>query len=221
MTTPHHGPQHHHPRHSSATGRSVYQGTLCLLGVALLSGCVSSGKYEAEKARALNFQRLLAQEEKLADDLESQLEEANRQVATLEKQNRDATVELEALRSGTPSPQKDAAPDDVPAPSSDLGTSQEDELLSDESLAEFGLDDLSFDEADFADIGGDAPETTGAVREPTASAIGEPTYHTVVQGETLYRISRKYGVTVRQLKLWNKLSSNNILIGQRLIVSQP
>ena len=220
MTTLQHGPQHHHTHRSSATGRSVYQGMLCLLGVALLSGCVSSGKYEAEKARALNFQRLLAQEEKLADDLESKLEEAQDQVATLEKQNRDATVELEALRSGT-SPQNDAAPGDAPAPSRDRGTSQEDELLSDQSLAEFGLDDLSFDEADFADIGGQTSETTGAVRAPTTSAVREPTYHTVVQGETLYRISRKYGVTVRQLKLWNRLSTNNILIGQRIIVSQP
>ncbi len=212
MTTPQHGSQRHHHHHSSATGRSVYRGTLCLLGVALLSGCVSSGKYEAEKARALNFQRLLAQEEKLADDLKVQLEEAKSQVETLETQNREATVELEALRSNTPSPQEDAAPSDVPAPSSDLDVAQEDEPLSEESLAEFGLGDLSFDETDFADVGGEAPET---------GAIGEPTYHTVVQGETLYRISREYGVTVRQLKLWNTLSSNNILIGQRLIVSQP
>ena len=212
MTTPQHGSQRHHHHHSSATGRSVYRGTLCLLGVALLSGCVSSGKYEAEKARALNFQRLLAQEEKLADDLKVQLEEAKSQVETLETQNREATVELEALRSNTPSPQEDAAPSDVPAPSSDLAVSQEDEPLSEESLAEFDLGDLSFDETDFADVGVEAPET---------GAIGEPTYHTVVQGETLYRISREYGVTVRQLKLWNTLSSNNILIGQRLIVSQP
>ena len=210
MTTPQHGSQRHH--HSSATGRSVYRGTLCLLGVALLSGCVSLGKYEAEKARALNFQRLLAQEEKLADNLKTQLEEAKSQVKKLETQKSDATVELEALRSKTTSPQKDAAPGVIPAPSSDLGGSQEDEPLSEESLAEFGLGDLSFDEADFADIGGEAPEI---------GAIGEPTYHTVVQGETLYRISREYEVTVRQLKLWNKLSSNNISIGQRLIVSQP
>lgn len=220
MTTPQHGSQRHHNHHSSVTGRSVYWGTLCLLSVALLSGCVSSGKYEAEKARALNFQRLLAQEEKLADELKAQLEEAKSQVETLEAQNRDVTVEMEALRSKTTSPQEDAAPGDVPAPpSSDLDVSQEDEPLSEESLAEFGLDDLSFDETDFADIGGEAPET-GAAGEETG-AIGEATYHTVVQGETLYRISRKYGVTVRQLKLWNKLSSNNILIGQRLIVSQP
>jgi len=215
MTTPEHGSQRHHRHHhhASATRLSVYWGTLCLLSsVALLSGCVSLGKYEAEKARALNFQRLLAQEEKRADELKAQLEEAKGQVETLETQNRDATGELEALRSKTPSPQEDAAPGDVPAPSSDLEMSQDDEPLSEESLADFGLSDLSFDETDFADVGGEAPET---------GAIGEPTYHTVVQGETLYRISRKYGVTVRQLKLWNKLSNNNILIGQRLIVSQP
>jgi hypothetical protein len=36
-------------------------------------GCVMTEKYEAEKARALNFQRLLAQEEKRTGELDSEL----------------------------------------------------------------------------------------------------------------------------------------------------
>ena len=51
--------------------------------------------------------------------------------------------------------------------------------------------------------------------------FGDPTYYTVIQGDTLYRISRTYGVTVDQLKQWNQLTDNIISIGQRLIVSQP
>ncbi len=43
-------------------------------------------------------------------------------------------------------------------------------------------------------------------------------YHTVEQGETLYRISKMYKVTVKQLKDWNKLESNTIEIDQKLRV---
>ena len=40
----------------------------------------------------------------------------------------------------------------------------------------------------------------------------------VVKGDTLYSISRKYGLTVDQLKSINGLSSNEISIGQNIIV---
>jgi LysM repeat protein len=40
----------------------------------------------------------------------------------------------------------------------------------------------------------------------------------VAAGETLYAISRMYGLTVDQLKQLNRLTTNNIAIGQRLIV---
>ncbi len=43
--------------------------------------------------------------------------------------------------------------------------------------------------------------------------------HTVEESQTLYSISRMYGVTTDELKAWNKLSSNSLSIGQVLIVS--
>ncbi|MEM6397983.1 MAG: glucosaminidase domain-containing protein [Bacteroidota bacterium] len=43
-------------------------------------------------------------------------------------------------------------------------------------------------------------------------------FHTVIRGETLFAISRKYGLTVDALKALNNLSSNTIQIGQRLRV---
>lgn len=46
----------------------------------------------------------------------------------------------------------------------------------------------------------------------------EPVYHTVKQGETLYRISKTYDADVDQLKKWNKLNSNEISVGQKLRV---
>jgi LysM repeat protein len=42
----------------------------------------------------------------------------------------------------------------------------------------------------------------------------------VKAGETLYRISRQYGVSVEKVKKWNKLQDNTIEIGQKLIVGQ-
>jgi LysM repeat protein len=42
--------------------------------------------------------------------------------------------------------------------------------------------------------------------------------HIVVQGETLFAISRKYSVAVEDIKKWNKLQSNNLVLGQTLII---
>ncbi len=44
--------------------------------------------------------------------------------------------------------------------------------------------------------------------------------YTVVKGDTLYSISKKMGVAVADLKKWNKLSSNALSIGQKLIVKK-
>ncbi|RMF02901.1 MAG: LysM peptidoglycan-binding domain-containing protein [Bacteroidetes bacterium] len=48
-----------------------------------------------------------------------------------------------------------------------------------------------------------------------------PTTHTVASGETLYRISRKYNVSVADLKQWNNLTSNLIRRGQVLRLVPP
>lgn len=44
-------------------------------------------------------------------------------------------------------------------------------------------------------------------------------FHTVQQGETLYGISRKYGVRVDAVKYLNLLESDSIGVGQRLIIN--
>jgi LysM repeat protein len=46
----------------------------------------------------------------------------------------------------------------------------------------------------------------------------EPFIHTVEKGDTLYSICRKYNITITQLRDWNTLASDNISVGQRLIV---
>lgn len=45
--------------------------------------------------------------------------------------------------------------------------------------------------------------------------------HTVKAKETLYSISKKYAITVTDLKKWNRLQDSNLAIGQVLLVSDP
>jgi LysM repeat protein len=50
------------------------------------------------------------------------------------------------------------------------------------------------------------------------TAANKPKMHTVAAKEGLYGIAKKYNVTVQQLKEWNNLDSNELHIGQELIV---
>ncbi|WP_255066087.1 LysM peptidoglycan-binding domain-containing protein [Lacihabitans sp. LS3-19] len=59
-------------------------------------------------------------------------------------------------------------------------------------------------------------KTAPIVKENNTSSAK---FHTVGSGETLYSISKKYGVTVSQIKAWNDLSSNSISLGEKLKVS--
>ncbi|HTI59978.1 glucosaminidase domain-containing protein [Mucilaginibacter sp.] len=54
---------------------------------------------------------------------------------------------------------------------------------------------------------------------PVDSNTQNKTY-TVAQGDTLYSISRRFGLTVDQLKSLNNLPGNNIKIGQKLVVGK-
>lgn len=54
---------------------------------------------------------------------------------------------------------------------------------------------------------------------PTQSSVKG--VHTVAAKETLYAISRTYGVSVSQLKEWNNLNGNDLKEGQTLYVVQP
>jgi membrane-bound lytic murein transglycosylase D len=46
------------------------------------------------------------------------------------------------------------------------------------------------------------------------------TYYTVRSGDSLWKISNKFGVTEKQLRVWNRLGWSNVIRpGQRLIVS--
>ena len=212
----------HQQNLSSASTRLTFQvAILCVMSTVLVSGCVSSGEYEAEKARALNFQRLLAQEEQRTGELDVRLQEAQQEISSLGSQNRELSAERDALRDQIDRRPANAPASTMPGGSGDMDISP-DMTFSDPALSEFELNDFSFDESEFNDLGIKKSDATGMDMGKTdAGGFGTPTYHTVVKGENLFRISRTYGVTVDQLKRWNNLTDNLISIGQRLIVSQP
>lgn len=54
------------------------------------------------------------------------------------------------------------------------------------------------------------------VKEPVTT---KPQTHVVTSGETLFSISKKYDVSVSQIKEWNNITGNSINSGQRLVVS--
>jgi hypothetical protein len=189
---------------------------MLICGGLVLSGCVLSEKYEAEKARSLNFQRLLAQEEKRTGELDNEVKRTKRELTEYETRNRELTAQVQAVREQLARTQEEneaikeaallerkakadmkrAAPKTPPAES----TPNINDLLGTASSS--------------------APEASSAPADLHMDAKLGPNTHVVKPGETLYRISRRYGVKVDTLRKWNKLPDDIIEVGQKLIVSQ-
>ncbi len=65
---------------------------------------------------------------------------------------------------------------------------------------------------------GTGKETAAAPARPLAEASAVGT-HTVEVGQTLYSIAARYGVSQADVRNWNDMQSDNIMLGQVLIVS--
>ena len=201
--------------------RLSYRIVTIICGGLLLSGCVMAEKYDAEKARSLNFQRLLAQEEKRTGELDSEVKRSKNELMEYEARNRELTAQLQASR------------DQLSRVQEESEAMKEFAVLDRKAKADMkrGLKparkavpaEPTSDAVDLsASALGIAPEVP-AVPEPTESLLGgmrSPTVHVVKPGETLYRISRRYGVAVDKVRKWNKLPDDIIEVGQRLIVGQ-
>jgi LysM repeat protein len=62
------------------------------------------------------------------------------------------------------------------------------------------------------------PASGGGSATPTAPAATPAGYHTVIKGDTLYNISKRYGLSVDQLRALNNMTTNDIKIGQLMKV---
>lgn len=167
----------------------------------MLTGCVMAEKYEAEKSRSLNFQRLLAQEEKRTGDLDAELKHVKLQASELEGRNREMTAQIQAVREQLASIQEEAA------------AARETEEMRAQMKKSKKAKQKAKPEAMVA-----APAPVAADPVPAGSS---PAVHVVQAGETVYRIARQNGVSVQQIRDWNNLKNDMIEVGQQLVVAPP
>ena len=190
-------------------------------GGLLLSGCVMAEKYDAEKARSLNFQRLLAQEEKRTGELDSEVKRAKNELMEYEAKNRELMAQIQVDREQLARIQEEAE------------AMKESALLERKAKADMKRKLTPMRKAfpvepmpDTADLSASAHGTAADVSATPESIdsllrdVGSSAVHVVKPGETLYRISRQHGVTVDKIRKWNKLPDDIIEVGQKLIVGQ-
>ena len=201
------------------------------------SGCVMSEKYEAEKARSLNFQRLLAQEEKRSSELDSEVKRTKRELSEYEARNRELGAQVEAVRQQAAQIQEEAqamkeatslekrAQEDmkrlttIPSKAKKAAPAAKKEFSAavDEALKSDLPSESKMESA--KDLLGEESATLDAFRADPSSETGNT--HTVRAGETLYRIGQKYHVGLDKLRKWNNLTKDTIEVGQKLVVSRP
>jgi LysM repeat protein len=63
--------------------------------------------------------------------------------------------------------------------------------------------------------------SSASTSSSSTSSSSKKGVHTVAAKETMFSISRQYGITVQQLQTWNNLTGNEISIGQELLVAPP
>jgi len=69
-----------------------------------------------------------------------------------------------------------------------------------------------------------AARDTAAAKPPKRESAGvarEPRTHTVGRGDTLLGIARKYGVTPERIRAANRLKSDQVNLGQKLVIPRP
>jgi len=62
--------------------------------------------------------------------------------------------------------------------------------------------------------------TKPVVAAPAVTNTSAVLTHTVQPKETMYAISKKYGVTIDQIKKWNNITDNNLEIGQVIAINE-
>jgi len=196
---------------------------IVLSGVLLCSGWLVSGcvvleeKYNAEKARSLNFQRLLAQEEKRTAELDSEVKRTKLELAEFEARNRELSGQVQVAREQMGRLQEEAE------------AIREATLLERKALEDMrrkghspAVKQKKVESA--KDSSGEAGENDAVLKgmptaaETHAASKADGTVHVVKPGETLFGISRRYGIEVDKLRKMNKLPDDIIEIGQKLLV---
>jgi LysM repeat protein len=72
-----------------------------------------------------------------------------------------------------------------------------------------------------SDVVSNVPAANTPAPPPQVSSNQGRVVHTVLQGETLFRLSQKYGVSVDDIRRWNGLTDNTIKVGQKITINKP
>ncbi|MDH4153269.1 MAG: LysM peptidoglycan-binding domain-containing protein [Nitrospira sp.] len=200
-------------------GKTVLFGILVCGGL-VVSGCVVlEEKFNAEKARSLNFQRLLAQEEKRTAELDSEVKRTKNELAEFEARNRELSAqvqmareqmtrlqeETEAIREATVLERK-ALEDMQRKGSATAGKPKRIEPFKEPA------------KVTTAESSGSDAKSSSSQGAMTVMPKSGQTVHVVKPGETLFGISRRYGLDIEKVKKMNKLPDDIIEVGQKLMV---
>lgn len=207
---------------------TVQAGVLAVSSL-LFGGCVVlEEKYEAEKARSLNFQRLLAQEERRAAELEREVKRTKRELMEFEARNRELLAQVQTLREQMARLQEEA---EAVKEAALLERKALEELrkAGGQAAAKAKKSDASSSEPLPSEDEGQKNASKAAVSKVTKGgglsqeslplAKSGTIIHVVKPGETLFRLSRRYGVETEKLKEMNKLTDDIIEVGQRLVIA--
>jgi LysM repeat protein len=201
---------------TSSPARTIRMVAL-ICGGLVLSGCVLSEKYEAEKARSLNFQRLLAQEEKRTGELDNEVKRTKRELAEYETRNRELTAQVQAVREQLARSQEE---NEAIKEAALLERKAKADMKRAAPAVKTPPPEPSPDISELLGTASGSPDSSSPPSDMQMDAKTGSNVHVVKPGETLYRISRRYGVKVDTLRKWNKLPDDIIEVGQKLIVGQ-
>lgn len=221
------------------------------LSCALLAttGCVFKETYEAEKSRSLNFQRLLAQEEKRTAELDNELKRIKHDATDYEARNRELSAQVQAAREqmGRLQDETDALRDAMAlqqkaidqARASAPAVAKKKSVLPAPPSSESPLPltskmDMHAMPSDATlSHGGTLPESAPMEVLPSASALSAASAkadkaaaadgrsairHQVKPGDTVYRLSKRYGTTVEKIRTWNNRKDDLLEVGEKIIV---
>ncbi len=143
------------------------------------------------------------------------------------------TISAEVVSQSESSRQEITEEPEIEAGVTDTVSEEQDMIAESESLDETAVETQESEEELHSESVNEETEDTPTVEEDTTSfeqpmhitakgnTITEPKKYAVKHGDTLYRIALNNGVTIQELKDWNKLSSNMLYSGTQLIVSKP
>jgi nucleoid-associated protein YgaU len=180
------------------------------------TGCVFKETYEAEKARSLNFQRLLAQEEKRTAELDSEVKRVKRDAADYEARNRELSAQVQAVREQLARTQEETDSLREAMALQEKAQTQMKRITPPAPSKTKPADLLPPLQESMAK----APEVTDLLMSDSAPALSDrkTVQHVVKPGDTVFRLSRKYGTSVAKIREWNRLQDDIIEVGQKLIV---